>query len=250
MSDRIFRWLYEQAPVLRTEIRSLIRHSIGTREIAYRGLRWKCHPKDNSVERSLWLHQATEEEREIDWLLSRLRPGDYFCDIGANCGVYALPVRAATGAKVVAIEPNPTMQNRLAENVAINSLDGISIIAAAVGEASGRMNLAMGSRWDYGQASLLKRPGSLSIEVTVRTLADILKECGVLRFAAVKIDVEGYEDKALGKYLAECGDCELPSSIVVEHLHSNTWSRDLYALAISRGYTLAEKTKNNFLFEL
>ncbi len=248
MSDDLLRWLYDHAPIARSEVRSLIRSSIGEREVSYRGLRWICHPKDNSVERSLWLKQATEEEAEVDWLIARLGPGKILCDIGANCGVYALTARSASGARVIAIEPNPKMRDRLAANMALNNLDGISVVAAAVGDAPGRLKLAMGSRWDFGQASLIDRPNSAGIEVDVRPLSDILREQGVTRVDAVKIDVEGFEDKALGGYLRDAAEDDLPSSMVIEHLHKKIWSTDLHALALSRGYALAEKTTNNFLF--
>ena len=99
MSDDLLRWLYDHAPIARSEVRSLIRLSVGEREVRYRDLRWICHPKDNSVERSLWLKQATEEEGEVDWLIGRLGSSAVLCDIGANCGVYSLTVRAASGAQ-------------------------------------------------------------------------------------------------------------------------------------------------------
>jgi FkbM family methyltransferase len=248
MDDDFLRWLYDHAPIARHDVRKLIRASVGAREVDYRGLKWRCHPRDNSVERSLWLKQATEEEAEIDWLIGRLRPGTVFCDIGANCGVYAMTVRAASGAKVIAIEPNPTMRERLAANLALNGLDDVTIVAAAVGEGNGRLKLAMGSRWDFGQASLIDRPNSTGIEVDVRPLSDILREQGVARADAVKIDVEGFEDKALGGFLRDAPEGELPSSLVIEHLHSKIWATDLHALALSRGYALAERTANNFLF--
>lgn len=248
MSDDLLRWLYDHAPIARAEVRSLIRSSVGERQVIYRNLRWICHPKDNSVERSLWLKQATEEEGEVDWLISRLGPGQVLCDIGANCGVYALTARAASGARVVAIEPNPVMRDRLAANMTLNGLDGIAVVAAAVGDAPGRLKLAMGSRWDFGQASLIDRPNSAGIEVEVRPLSDILRDQGLTRVDAVKIDVEGFEDKALSGYLRSASESDLPSSLVIEHLHKKIWSTDLHALALSRGYELAGTTTNNFLF--
>lgn len=247
MSDDLLRWLYDNAPFARSEVRSLIRSSVGVREVEYRNLRWICRPKDNSVERSLWLKQATEEEAEVDWLIGRLGPGKVLCDIGANCGVYALTAQAASGARVIAIEPNPTMRDRLAANLALNGLDGVTIVAAAVGDEPGRLKLAMGSRWDFGQASLIDRPNSTGIDVEVRPLADILHEQGLMRVDAIKIDVEGFEDKALGGYLRDVAEADLPSSLLIEHLHSKIWSVDLKALALSRGYSLAETTTNNFL---
>ncbi len=235
MNDDFLRWLYDHAPIARSEFRSLIRSSVGTRQVTYRGLQWTCHPKDNSVERSLWLKQATEEEAEVDWLIGRLQPGQVLCDIGANCGVYALTTRAASKARVVAIEPNPTMRQRLAANMALNGLDGISVVAAAVGDQPGRLKLAMGSRWDFGQASLIARPNSAGFEVEVRPLADILRDQGLTRVDAIKIDVEGFEDKALAGYLRDVADADLPSSLLIEHLHSKIWATDLKALALSRG---------------
>src|SRR5262249_21728118 len=117
ISDDELRWLYDHAPVARHEVRKLIRAGVGVRDVDYRNLNWRCYPRDNAVERALWLYGATEEEEELDWLLARIAPGDVFCDIGANCGVYALPLRGA-GARVVAIEPNPVMRARLEENIA------------------------------------------------------------------------------------------------------------------------------------
>jgi hypothetical protein len=79
-------------------------------------------------------------------------------------------------------------------------------------------------------------------------LADILRDQGLTRVDAIKIDVEGFEDKALAGYLRDVADADLPSSLLIEHLHSKIWATDLKALALSRGYALADTTTNNFLF--
>jgi FkbM family methyltransferase len=242
--DNLLRWLYDHAPFARPAIRKQIRTIVGERDVTARGLKWRCHPRDNAVERALWLHGETDEDEEIDWLIGRLKPGNVFCDIGANCGFYSLTIRAATGARVIAIEPNPIMRGRLAENLRLNGINGITVEPCAVGESVSRMVLHMGSRWDYGQASLIDNAKD-GVEVDVRPLADILQQHG--KANALKIDIEGYEDRALGPFLTSAPEADLPSSLVIEHLHQKMWRMDLEALAMSRGYELVKRTANNLL---
>lgn len=247
LSDEQLRWLYDHAPLARHEIRKLIRAGVGARDVRYRDLTWRCHPRDNSVERALWLYGVTEEEEEIDWLKERLKADHVFCDIGANCGIYALSLRAATRAQVVAVEPNPVMRARLEENLRLNALDGVALEAAAVGESEGKVTLRMGSRWDYGQASVLGKADHEGVEVDQRPLTDILNRLAGGRCDALKIDIEGFEDRALAPFLTGAADSALPASLVIEHLHDTLWQTDLAALAQTRGYSLVKRTRNNLL---
>lgn len=247
--DNFLRWLYDHAPVARPAVRKQIRTLVGERDVVARGLTWRCHPRDNSVERALWLHGASDEDQEIDWLIGRLRPDDVFCDIGANCGFYSLNIRAAAGARVIAIEPNPIMRSRLENNIERNAISGVTVEPSAIGEAAGRMFLHMGSRWDYGQATLIDNANSQGIEVEVRPLADIIQQHASGKVDAIKIDIEGYEDRALGPFLETTPDTSLPSSLVIEHLHQKLWRIDLQAAVLARGYELHKRTENNFLFQ-
>lgn len=246
-NDGILRWLYKCAPIGRAEIRKAIRMAVGERTVSYRDLLWLCRPRDNSVERALWLNGVTDEEEEIDWLLNRLGAQSVFCDIGANCGTYALTVRSATGSRVIAIEPNPIMRERLTANIRLNELTGIEIEPIAIGEDEGTARLNMGSRWDYGQASLVQRPNSKGIDVAVRPLIAVLQKHELARFDAIKIDVEGFEAQALGPFLMIAEEEQLPLVLVIEHLHETAWRTDLAALAEQRGFRLARRTANNLL---
>jgi FkbM family methyltransferase len=245
--DKMLRWLYEHAPIGRTEIRKAIRTIVGERTVTYRDLSWICRPGDNSVERALWLKGTTDEEEEIDWLLTRLGPHSVFCDIGANCGTYALTARAKAGARVIAIEPNPIMRERLTANMRLNNLTGIEIEPVAIGKDEGTARLNMGSRWDYGQASLVGRSKGKGIDVEVRPLVAVLHKHELARFDAIKIDVEGFEGQALGPFLEMAEDEQLPSALVIEHLHEADWSSDLHVITERRGFHLAGRTANNLL---
>jgi FkbM family methyltransferase len=138
------------------------------------------------------------------------------------------------------------MRSRLEQNIRDNAMSEIVVAPVAVGESEGKATLHMGSRWDFGQASLIGEPGKGDVEVAVRPLADLARDFSG-RFDAIKIDIEGFEDRALGSYLKTCADQDLPSSLVIEHLHQQNWIVDLEALAIERGYALARRTANNFL---
>lgn len=244
--DGVLRWLYDNAPIARSEVRKAIRMGVGGRDVRYRNLQWRCEPKDNSVERSLWLYGVTDEEEEIDWLLEKIPAGGAFCDIGANCGIYSLSLRAGGVARILAIEPNPIMRARLLANCALNGIDDIALAPLAVGDAAAKATLRLGSRWDYGQASLARAAGE-AIEVEMRPLTAILDAHEFRRLDALKIDVEGFEDSALAPFLRDAPDDLLPNVMVVEHLHAKTWRADLEAWAKARGYREEKRTKNNLL---
>lgn len=246
--DNFLRWLYDHAPIARPAVRKQIRALVGERDVEVRGLHWHCHPRDNSVERSLWLHGKSDEDEEVDWLISRLGLGDVFCDVGANCGFYSLTIQAATGARVISVEPNPVMRGRLQSNIARNAITGIAVEPSAVGASEGRMFLHMGSQWDYGQATLVDNANAQGVAVDVRPLADIIQQHASGKVDAIKIDIEGYEDRALAPFFERAADASLPASLVIEHLHERLWQVDLQALVLSRGYRLLKRTTHNYLF--
>jgi hypothetical protein len=85
------------------------------------------------------------------------------------------------------------------------------------------------------------------VEVDQRPLADILNRLAGGRCDALKIDIEGFEDRALAPFLTGAADAALPASLVIEHLHDKLWQTDLAALAQTRGYSLVKRTRNNLL---
>ena len=63
-----------------------------------------------------------------------LRPGFVFIDIGANVGAYSLFVgqRTCPPARILAVEPHPEAQRRLACNLALNGLGWVETVPVAL----------------------------------------------------------------------------------------------------------------------
>src|SRR5882724_1758587 len=80
-------------------------------------------------------------------LLSNLRPGTVFYDVGAHIGVFSLVAARNLGVQgsVFAFEPDPSNVRRIKEHVARNQLDAIRIIPKAVSSTNGRLRFQRAS---------------------------------------------------------------------------------------------------------
>lgn len=144
----------------------------------------------------------------FDAALARLRPGDLVIDLGANVGIYTEKF-AATGADVIAFEPDPHAFSLLQKRV--GALGNVRLIPAAAGGVADRLKLFR--RADF-QASPDARTTSSSlfsekhkmdkdqfVEVDVidfpKFLADLGRDVTLL-----KMDIEGAEVPLMEALLA------------------------------------------------
>jgi FkbM family methyltransferase len=171
-----------------------------------------------------------ENERLLEMFRAALDPGDGFLDVGANVGMFAIPVARHLGAegKVFAFEPAPDMAEALmagaeAEGVA----DRIDLHQIALGAEDGILPLRADPE---DPANATKRSlfggGQSVAEVQVRPLDDLvasgelpLDEPGI---RVVKIDVEGAEVPCL-RGMRSTLHQQRPALVLVEtieeHLH-------------------------------
>ena len=127
-------------------------------------------------------------------LLTLLRSGDTFVDIGANVGMATLTAARAVGpdGRILAFEPNPEVSSILAQSLRRNGLDQVELHPNAIGERPGHFSLFVPDS-NHGEASLgtefADRPGKLvEVEVVDGSRLAALDRCDF-----IKIDVEGYE---------------------------------------------------------
>ena len=124
-------------------------------------------------------------------------------DVGAYVGYFTLLAAHANPAgRVLAIEALPTVYERLVRNVRLNQLGNVQCVLAAAGAQQGNASF-------YHQPHALPTSSSLSREfmvgadnltgtrVSVVTVDDLLRECGISRVDLVKIDTESTEPDVL-----------------------------------------------------
>ena len=118
-----------------------------------------------------------------------LKSGDRAWDVGACFGYHTLLLcKLCEPENVLAIEPDPNNQIRLAKNLRCNGFEATTLVTSAVGAVPGQHFLRRHSI-DPGQ-SVVERSGK--VEVGVTTLDLLLDEYGPP--ALVKVDIEGAED--------------------------------------------------------
>jgi FkbM family methyltransferase len=126
-----------------------------------------------------------------------LLPGARFVDIGANIGMITLHARSLVGATghIDCFEPNPECVERLRRHLQMNNIKNVAIHTCALSDEVGKLNLNLSSEHS-GTATLTEVDEvqrTLPVQVCVGD--DVLMEGP--RINVLKVDVEGYEMKAL-----------------------------------------------------
>ena len=207
------------------------------------GLRWRLYQRGNVADSRLLLRPDGFEPAEIASIINSIVPGFTFIDVGANCGFYSLRIALATsgleGGRIIAIEPHPGMRRRLEFNVKLNGALGVNILGCALGDHNGTAKLLEGER-NVGESRISEQG---SIEVETHTLLDIFETENLERIDAIKVDVEGFEDRVLYPFFSEALDHILPRVIVAEHSWSGAWKSDWLPHASARGYRERTRTR-------
>jgi FkbM family methyltransferase len=217
---------------------------------------FEVHPRDNHTEYQLFMHRRPTEPKTLNYLMQRCTGKRvHFIDIGANCGIFSIPVACTSdpGSTIIAFEPNPVMQKRLTRNIQLNDLHNITLHPVAVGpqEAITMLHFAPGRMGNYGGASLVMHSEShKGVEVQVKVLTpDLVAASGEYDFRALKIDVEGFEDRALYGFITQSPDEILPEMIIIETDHKQMWELDLLTAFAARGYSATQIMYGNHIYE-
>ncbi|TSC80414.1 MAG: FkbM family methyltransferase [Candidatus Peregrinibacteria bacterium Gr01-1014_25] len=122
-------------------------------------------------------------------------------DIGAHIGTFTLFAAAhAPGARIVAVEPEPSNAQLVRRNIGVNRLGGrVELVEAALGAADGSATLHVTfARSGSGGHSLIRyEEASTSVTVPVVCLASLFQRHGIDVCDVLKIDCEGAEYDAL-----------------------------------------------------
>ena len=157
-------------------------------------------PRDEMESQILWFDANSGIELEL--LSSLLRLGDTFVDAGANIGEFTLTAANLVGptGTVVAIEPTPTVHDRLVRHVEENDLHAIvTVVGDAIGAQEGSIELYAPSVDLNGLHSGLTtryRTDDRSTRVarvSMTTIDQMVVRLALAKLTGFKIDIEGGE---------------------------------------------------------
>jgi FkbM family methyltransferase len=220
----------------------------GPVDVPYQGAAFRFYHQASATERGALFNPDYNIE-ELDFLRTHTPAGGVFVDVGANVGTYAMPLARHVGAsgKVIAIEPHPVTHARLSFNRAASDFTQVDLVAAAAGPSDGELMIETDGD-NLGASHIVSgtRSGN-AIRVPSLRLQRILGDAGVTHVDALKIDVEGYEDRVLTGFFREAPSSLWPRAVVIEHLSRNEWLADCIADMHARGYAETGKTRSNTL---
>src|SRR5260221_13524458 len=220
----------------------------GPGDVAYQGASFRFYHQASATERGALFNPDYNIE-ELDFLRAHTPVGGVFVDVGANVGTYAMVLARHIGAfgKVIAIEPHPVTHARLAFNNSASGYTQVRLVAAAAGPADGDLMIETDGD-NLGASHIVSGKASgKAIKVASLRLQRILEEAGAAHVDALKIDVEGFEDRVLTGFFREAPSSLWPRAVVIEHLSKNEWLEDCIADMRARGYTATARTPTNTL---
>jgi len=246
-------WLAHRSRLKRGAFRPMLSRLVnllraGPVDVQYQGASFRFYHQASATERGALFNPDYNLE-ELDFLRAHTPTGGVFVDVGANVGTYALALARHVGAsgKVIAIEPHPVTHARLAFNRAASGFTQVSLVAAAAGPVDGELMIETDGD-NLGASHIVsgERAGN-AIRVPSLRLQRILAEAAVSHVDALKIDVEGFEDRVLTGFFKDAPPALWPRAVVIEHLSRNEWLDDCIADMRARGYAEAGRTRSNTL---
>ena len=215
------------------------------------GLLLRLYMNDNVSERKFLFLPQFFDRVERGLIRARLKNGDVFVDVGANAGIYTMTAAPCVGVdgRVLSIEPNPAVLERLAFNSGLNKFQNRVITEqACVSDCGGQVDLVL-DHTNLGGSSLVAMRSDQKITVASHTLFGILKKHNITRIGGMKIDIEGAEDKALIPFLRDAPRTLYPAFLIVERSDQD-WTQDLNAALQAAGYVKTATTRMNHVWEL
>ena len=231
-------------------VRKLLARISSEYDVKVDGLKLRCRVNDNYTEQMALERNGHTNRIAIDVITKDLKPGDVFVDIGANCGLFSVFAARKVGptGRVIAIEPLPAMLARLRFNVAANGFTNVMVCPTAVGAQPGEARIHVSTK-QYGHASLVGTEGE-ELTVPVTPLLSIVESAGVMRIDALKIDIEGFEDRALMPFIRSAPRQLWPARIFMEVDHASRWQEDCLGGLLEAGYREHWRSGSDILLAL
>jgi FkbM family methyltransferase len=237
---------------LRKPIKYGVHHPL---DVSLWDLKLRVMPRGNITETDVLFAPQFFDPDELRLLSSLLKPGCVFVDIGANVGMYSFWAnRCMSGAgRVIAVEPDPEMLQRLRFNAQINAMSQVVVCPVALSDHQGEGELLVNPE-QRGENTLdateAKAAGGERVlhKVELDTLVHLLQVHGVTRVDALKIDIEGYEPPVLRHFFANAPRSLWPRLAITEYKRDT--AKQIEGQFLACGYKRVLFTGLNFAFAL
>jgi FkbM family methyltransferase len=156
----------------------------------------------DAFDRTNWYGISGKYGSVVSREISKLREGDCFIDVGANCGVFSLMAAKQIGPQgvVIAFEPNLRTFAQLIENIRLNQAQNVIPFNLALSDRTDFIQLESGDPQHSGRCAIQSAsspPGGAAVGgINIADFAALGLLIGHRR-TLVKIDVEGYEHRVL-----------------------------------------------------
>ena len=150
--------------------------------------RMRLYPFNNASEKRLLFTPQFSDREERRFIAERITPDMTFLDIGAGCGAGSLFValRAGPRARVLAVEPQPLLYERLVYNLRQNPAATVKALDCAIADVEGPVKLFY-NPFDLAETSMRivnVDTGGGSFNASAKSLATLAHEEGLARIDA------------------------------------------------------------------
>ena len=145
------------------------------------------------------LYTGCYEPKTTELILSLLKAGDTFLDVGAHVGYYSLLAANQVGAKgrVISVEPNPRTFMGLRNNLRLNpSIQNVNAILSAASNAMGLVEMSWPPDGNWG-VSKITTQDTAAYTIPCVDLSAILEHLKISKVAVAKLDIENHERMAM-----------------------------------------------------
>jgi len=223
--------------------------------------RFTCHVNNvpfnfyNDELTGIKFYFGRNENFELDFIKRNSKNNSVFIDIGSNMGLYtqnlAYEIKKKKKIKIIAIDANPIACERLKKNLSLldkNKSKYVKINNYAIGDKNGIISLDYSNGLANGVVSNVKSKKYFKIQSI--KLENLLKKEKIKFINNLKIDIEGYEDRALLPFFKFQNKKLYPQNIILEHSSNNFWKNDIVKYLMVIGYRQIYKNNSNLILTL
>jgi len=217
-------------------------------DIIYHGVKFRLYPHNNTIESKMFVSSRLREGKELDVISGYIKNGGTFLDIGSNIGYYSLMAAKLGATKIIGVEPNPIVLDRFKANIKFNKFEKlIKTFQIGIGEKLSTLELRL-SKSDMGSSSIVNtKLISDYIKIKVIPLENLLKKEDITKVDVLKIDIEGFEDRALFPYFKNLNKKFYPRLVIMEDSSQTDWEENILEWLLANGYRVLARTRGNIL---